>query len=102
MSEAFYRLSIRFTNGETERFILCSPIDGGQITERTRFAIVRTRRRESDENEQVFVAGMADVSFVKTEKLDAKELRHRVAGIAGSMGSDESSGPDEIATIDFV
>ena len=98
----FYRLSIRFTNGEVERFVVREPIDGGQITDRTRYAIVRTQRRDSDDLEQVFVACMDDVSYVKTQRLEQKELRHRVTGMAGALTPDEPGGPETVATIQFV
>ena len=98
---SFYRLSIRFTNGEVERFVMRQPIDGTQINDRTRYAIVRTMRRDSDDPEQVFVACMDDVSYVKTQRLEQKELRHRVTGITGSI-AEEQDGPETIATIQFV
>lgn len=101
-NQNYYRLSIRFTNGEVERFVTHEPIDGSRITERTRYAIVRTRRRDSDDMDQVFVACMDDVSFVKTQRLEQKELRHRVTGMTGLTPGDDPDGPEKIATIEFV
>ena len=101
-NESYYRLIIRFTNGETEKFVVRQPIDGAQNTDRTRFVVVRTRRQDSDETEQAFVANLADVSYVKTQRVEQKDMRHRVAGITGSIGFDESSGPEAIATFEFV
>ena len=101
-NQSYYRLSIRFTNGEVERFVTHEPIDGARITERTRYAIVRTRRRDADDMDQVFVACMDDVSFVKTQRLDQKELRHRVTGMTGLTPGDDPDGPELIATIEFV
>jgi hypothetical protein len=99
---SYYRLSVRFTNGETERYIVREPIDGGKITDTTRFAIVRTRRENSDELQEVFVATLADVSFIKTQRIEEKDMRHRVAGITGSIGFDDHGGPETIATIEFI
>ncbi len=101
-NESLYRLTIRFTNGETVKFAVREPLDGGQITDKTRFAIVRSQRRDSDDPEQVFLASLADVSYIKTQQVEQKDLRHRVAGITGSIGFDETDGPDAIATIQFV
>jgi hypothetical protein len=98
----YYRLTIRFTNGETVKFVVHQPIDGGQITERTKFAIVRARRGNSDDLEQVVVASFADISYVKSQRIEEKDLRHRVAGITGSIGFGEEGGPEAIATIEFV
>jgi hypothetical protein len=98
----YYRLTIRFTNGETVKFIAHQPIDGGQINDRTKFAIVRVRRQDSDDMEQVLVASFADVSYIKTQRTEEKDLRHRVAGITGAIGFDEAGGPEAIATIEFV
>jgi hypothetical protein len=100
-NDSYYRLSIRFTNGEVERFIMREPIDGSQIHDRTRYAIVRTQRRDSDDPDQVFVACMDDVSYVKTQRLEQKELRHRVTGITGSIVEDHDE-PETVATIQFV
>lgn len=99
---SFYRLVIRFTNGETQKFVVREPIDGGQITDRTRYAIVRSRRPDGEEMEEVFLASLADVSFIKTQRIEEKDLRHRVAGITGSIGFDDGGGPETIATIQFV
>jgi hypothetical protein len=103
MSNAiYYRLIIRFTNGDAEKFVVSDPIDGGQITDKTRFAIVRTRRQDSDDMEQVFVASLADVSYIKTQRVEQKDMRHRVAGITGSIGFEEPGGLEAISTIQFV
>ena len=93
---------IRFTNGETVKFVVHQPIDGGHISERTKFAIVRSRRQNTDDLDQVFVASFADISYIKTQRIEEKDLRHRVAGITGSIGFDEAGGPEAIATIEFV
>ena len=97
---SFYRLVVRFTNGETQKFVVREPIDSGQISDRTRYAIVRTRRPDGEEMDEVFVASLADVSFIRTQRIEEKDLRHRVAGI--TAGFDETGGPEAIATIHFV
>ena len=98
----FYRLIIRFTNGETVKFVVHQPIDGGHVNERTKFAIVRVRGKSSDDLDQVFVASFVDISYVKTQRIEEKDLRHRVAGITGAIGFDEAGGPETMATIEFV
>ena len=97
----YYRLVIRFTNGETQKFVVNEPIDGAQISDRTRYAIVRTRRLEGEPIDEVFVASFADMSYVKTQLIAEKDLRHRVAGLTGSVGFDEPS-MDAFSTIQFV
>jgi hypothetical protein len=99
---SYYRLIIRFTNGETEKFVVRQPIQGGQISDRTRFVVVHARRPDSEEMEQVFVANLSDVSYVRTQRVEQKDMRHRVAGITGSIGFDDASGPEAIATFEFV
>lgn len=99
-AETFYRLTIRFTNGETEKFTLREPVDAGQITDKTRFVLVRSHSGHSHEMSQVFLASLSDVSFVRIDRLDAKQLRQRVTGMTGSF--DEGDGPDVVATVEFL
>lgn len=98
--ETYYRLSIRFTNGETEGFILRDPVDASQITQTSRFVLVRTHSGQNNEISQVFLASLADVSFVRVDRLDAKQLRQRVTGMTGPVG--ESDGPESLATVEFL
>lgn len=99
-SDTYYRLTIRFSNGETEKFTLREPVDAGQITDKTRFVLVRSHTGQHHEMSQVFLASLADVSFVCIDRLDAKQLRHRVTGMTGSI--EESDGPDVVATVEFL
>ena len=98
----FYRLIIRFSNGEIVKFIVREPFDTRQITDKTRFAIVRAKQGNTDEIAQVFLASLSDISYIKTQPVEPKELRHRGVGITNSVGFEESAGPDAIATIDFI
>jgi hypothetical protein len=99
-SKSYYRLIIRFTNGETQRFIMREPIDTAGISDRTRYALVRTLGPSSDIPD-ILLAALSDVSFIKTERIEGKELRHRVAGIASAVSTDEDV-PDEVSTVEFV
>ncbi|MBK6425757.1 MAG: hypothetical protein IPF82_06010 [Blastocatellia bacterium] len=98
--DTYYRLTIRFSNGETEKFILREPVDAGQITDTTRFVLVRSHTGHNHEMSQVFLASLADVSFVRIDRLDAKQMRQRVTGLTGSF--DESEGPEVVATVEFL
>ncbi|HQR40261.1 MAG TPA: hypothetical protein PLF26_17895 [Blastocatellia bacterium] len=99
--ETFYRLTIRFTNGETEKFIVRDPLDSHRLSEHPRYAIVRVHVETTGSIRQVLMAAMSDVSYIRTSQLENKDIRQRVAGIAGSMG-DEPGGPEELASLEFV
>jgi hypothetical protein len=101
MNESYYRLSIRFTNGETAKFILREPIDTAGLTDTTRFVLVQTINASSSVPD-VFLASFADVSYLKTEQGEGKELRHRVAGITSGLAGEDSLGPDAISTVEFI
>jgi hypothetical protein len=101
MSENYYRLSIRFTNGETARFILREPIDTAGVTEKTRFVLVRTVA-ESSSIPETFLASFDDVSYIKTEHVEGKELRHRVAGITSGLAGEGNLEPDAISIVEFI
>ena len=100
-SETYYRLIIRFTNGETEKFILREPVDTSRLSNTCRYVLVRAREDESDDPIQVFLACLDDVSYIKVSQIDAKETRHRVAGMTGALGIDENK-PESIATVEFL
>jgi hypothetical protein len=101
MSESYFRLSIRFTNGETARFILREPIDTRGLTDKSRFILVHTVDGAS-EFPETFLASLGDVSYIKTEHVEGKELRQRVAGITSGLASEDSLGPDAISTVEFI
>lgn len=96
----YYRLIVRFTNGETEKFILRESIDTREISEKARFMVVRARQANSDESTQLFLASLKDISYIKVQTIETKDLRHRVAGIAGTF--DDTSGPEALATVEFL
>jgi len=100
MSESYYRLSIRFTNGETTRFVLAEPIETASVTERTKFVLVRTTGESGAP--ETFLASLGDVSFIKTEHVEGKELRQRVAGITSGLANDDQSGPGAVSTVEFI
>jgi hypothetical protein len=102
MSEASYhRLIIRFTNGETVKFVLREPVDTSRISMSSQFVLVRSSEEGAEGPGQIFLASLKDVSYLKVEPLSAKDLRHRVTGMAaGSV--DESSGPDAVSTVEFI
>jgi hypothetical protein len=101
MSENFFRLSIRFTNGETARFVLRDPLDTTGVTEKTRFVLVRTVG-ESSTVPETFLASFDDVSYMKTEYVEGKELRQRVAGITSGLAVEDNLGPDAISIVEFI
>ena len=101
-TEPYFRLILRFTNGDSSTFILREPINTGALTEKSRFALVRSYTATSGEPTQVFLASLADISFIKTEQVDPKDKRHRVAGITGGLSSEDQTAPEAIATIEFL
>jgi hypothetical protein len=101
MNESYYRLSIRFTNGETARFVLREPLDTEGLTEKTRFVLVRTVS-ETSTIPSTFLATLGDVSYIRTEYVEEKELRQRVAGITSGLAVDGNLGPDAISTVEFI
>jgi hypothetical protein len=101
MSESYFRLSVRFTNGETARFIVREPIDTGGVTDKTRFILIRTVN-ESSSHPETFLASLGDVSYIKTEHVEGKELRQRVAGITSALAGEGNLGPDAISIVEFI
>ena len=102
MTEAsFHRLIIRFTNGETVKFIVREPVDTSRIAVSSQFVLVRSHEEEaSGDPAQVFLASLKDISYLKVERVSAKDLRSRVTGMAGVL--EEASGPEMVSTVEFI
>lgn len=100
-NDDYYRLTLRYTSGEATKFIVREPIDPGRLTLTTRFVVVRSVHDETGEQTDVLMASLADLSYIKSEKIDAKELRHRVAGITSGLGGLDA-GPDSVSTVEFI
>ena len=101
-NDSYFRLTLRYTSGETTRFVVRDPLDPGRLTNNARFVIVRSSDGESGEPSDVLMASLADLSFIKTEKIDSKELRHRVAGITSGIGAGLDLGPEAVSTVEFI
>jgi hypothetical protein len=99
--ETYYRLIIRFTNGETQKFVLHESVDTRHLSEKARFVLVRSRHAGTDASDQVFLASLDDVSYIKVDRIEAKDLRHRVAGIAAGV-LDEPGAPETVSTVEFL
>jgi hypothetical protein len=102
INDNFYRLTLRYTSGETTRFIVREPLDTGRLTINARFVVVRSSEGESGGQTDVLVATLTDISYIKTEKIDSKELRHRVAGITSGIGGGLDAGPEAVSTVEFI
>ena len=101
-NENYFRLTVRFTNGETSRFILREPIDTTQISDKSRFAVIRTYQSDPGVPPELFLASLADISFIKTDRIETKDMRHRVAGIASALTNDADALPNAMSTIEFL
>jgi hypothetical protein len=100
-NDIYYRLTLRYSNGETSRFLLRQPLDTGRMTNHARFGVVRSTEGENGAETDVVLASLSDLSYIKTEKIDGKEIRQRVAGItSGLTGLD--AGPDAYSTVEFI
>ena len=100
-NDTYYRLTLRYSNGETSRFLLKQPIDPGRMTNHARFVVVRSSEGDGGVETDVLMASLSDLSYIKTEKIDSKEIRHRVAGITSGLGGLDA-GPDAFSTVEFI
>ena len=105
LPDPLFRLTIRFSNGETVQHILNDPIDSRTIAPETRYALVSSFSCQNPSIcTDITLVNLRDVSFIRTERVTLEHLasEHRI-GIrsAGISGADDRL-PKNLAQIKFI
>lgn len=109
MSESFqlpdplFRLTIRFSNGETVQHMMTDPLDSRTITAEIKYAIVSSYSCQNPNiGVETAMISLRDVSYIKTERVTLDQLagEHRI-GIR-SAGVVDDRLPKYLAQIKFV
>ena len=103
--DPLFRLTIRFTNGETLQQVMTDPLDSRVITPETKYAVISTFTcLNPNVCSEVIVVNLRDVTFIKTERVTLEQLasEHRI-GIrsAGISGADDRL-PKNLAQLKFI
>jgi len=105
LRDPLFRLTIRFTNGETLQQVMTEPLDARMIAPETKYAVVSTYLCLNPSLcTDTIVVNLRDVTFIKTERVTLEQLaaEHRI-GIrsAGAPGTDDRL-PKNLAQIKFI
>ena len=105
LRDPLFRLTVRFTNGETLQHVMSDPLDSRMIGPETKYAVVSSFScLNPSVCSEITVVNLRDVTFIKTERVTLEQLaaEHRI-GIrsAGVSGADDRL-PKNLAQIKFV
>jgi hypothetical protein len=105
LRDPLFRLTIRFTNGETLQQVMTDPLDSRVITPETKYAVISTFTcLNPSVCSEIIVVNLRDVTFIKTERVTLEQLasEHRI-GIrsAGISGADDRL-PKNLAQLKFI
>lgn len=105
LRDPLFRLTIRFTNGETLQQVMSDPLDSRIIIPETKYAVISTFSCQNPSVcSEVIVVNLRDVTFIKTERVTIEQLasEHRI-GIrsSGVTGADDRL-PKNLAQIKFI
>lgn len=109
MSESFqlpdplFRLTIRFSNGETVQHMMTDPLDSRTIVPEIKFAIVSSFSCQNPSlGVEVAMINLRDVTYIRTERVTLDQLagEHRIGIRSAVVGDDRL--PKHLAQIKFV
>ncbi|MEK6323975.1 MAG: hypothetical protein AABN33_20225 [Acidobacteriota bacterium] len=105
LRDPLFRLTVRFTNGETLQQVMTDPVDSRMITPEIKYAVISSFSCQNPSLcTDTIVVNLRDVTFIKTERVTLEQLasEHRI-GIrsAGVSGSDDRL-PKNLAQLKFV
>ena len=109
MSESFqlpdplFRLTVRFSNGETVQHMMTDPLDVRTITPEIKYAVVSSYSCQNPSlGVEIAMINLRDVSYIKTERVTLDQLagEHRIGIRSAGVGDDRL--PKHIAQIKFV
>lgn len=105
LPDPLFKLTVRFSNGETVQHMLTDPIDSRAIASETKYAVISSFSCQNPSVcSDVTVVNLKDVSFIKSERVTLEQLaaEHRI-GIrsAGASASDDRL-PKSLAQLKFI
>ena len=105
LPDPLFKLTIRFSNGETVCHFVDKMIDTNSVNPEARYALISSISCQNpSECTDVSVVTLRDVSFLKTERVTLAQLstERRMAGMRGATPSADDSIPKTLSQIRFV
>lgn len=103
LPDPLFRLTVRFSNGETVQHMMTDPLDSRMITPEIKYAIVSSYSCQNPSvGVEVAVINLRDVSYIKSERVTLDQLagEHRIGIRSAAVGDDRL--PKHLAQIKLV
>lgn len=98
-----YRLTIRFTNGETMLYTMRELLHAQDISGDVRFVIVSSYLCETPERcDEILLLNLNDVSYIRTKDISLAELAREEELRRDGQLQDGSTAPRRLARIGFI
>ena len=98
-----YRLTIRFTNGETLLHTVREPLHAEDIPSEVRFVVVSSYLCETPERcDEILLLNLNDVSYIRTKDISLAELAREEELRRDGQLQDSSTVPRRLARIGFI
>lgn len=104
LRDPLFRLTVRFSNGETLQHVMTEPIESRMISPEIRYAVISSYSCQNPSTcTDTTLVNLRDVSFIKTERVTLEQLasEHRI-GIRSAGASGDDRLPKNLAQIKFV
>ena len=104
LPDPLFRLTIRFSNGETVTHMMTDPLEPRVIAPELKYAIVSSYSCQNpNTGVEVAMINLRDVSYIKTERVTLEQLagEHRIGIRSAGVGGDDRL-PKFLAQIKFV
>lgn len=105
LPDPLFKLTIRFSNGETVCHFVDRMIDTNSIKPEARYVLISSIScQDPGECTDVTVVTLRDVSFLKTERVTLAQLstERRMAGMRGTTSNADDNMPKTLSQIRFV
>ena len=98
-----YRLTIRFTNGETMLYTVREPLHAQDISSDVRFVVVSSYLCETPERcDEILLLNLNEVSYVRTKDISLAELAREEELRREGQSQEPGGVPRRLARIGFI
>lgn len=98
-----YRLTIRFTNGETLLYTVREPLHAQDISSDVRFVVVSSYLCETPERcDEILLLNLNEVSYIRTKDISLAELAREEEQRREGQLQEPGSVPRRLARIGFI
>jgi hypothetical protein len=105
LTDPLFKLTVRFSNGETVQHFLPDMLDANKIENDTRYMVISSYSCEKPSQcTDTALVSLRDVSYIKSERVTLEQLtaERRMAGIRGAVSSGDDRLPKTLSQVKFL